>query len=221
MNLSLYSVRAFVVLDTEGNRVLAKYYRSKSHPQGESKDLLNLKEQKAFEKGLWQKTKKAGGEYSWFFFVPLCFLKSITGDIILFDSHLVVYKHSLDLILYFVAGPTENEVMVHAALTSLSDALTMLLRNSLEKRGVLENLDLVLLCLDETIDDGSVISNFLMTSLLLICVCRIIVDTDAAAIASRVSRPRPDTTEIVINEQTIMSAYQTVKEKMQQRIGSL
>ncbi|KAF8911570.1 coatomer protein [Gymnopilus junonius] len=185
MNLSLYSVQAFIVLDTEGNRVLAKYYRPKSHPQGESKDFLTLKEQKAFEKGLWQKTKKPG------------------GDIILYDSHLVVYKHSLDLILYFVAGSTENELMLYSALSSLTDALTMLLRNSLEKRGVLENLDLVLLCLDETIDDG------------------IIVDTDAAAIASRVSRPRPDTTEIIINEQTIMSAYQTVKEKMQQRIGQL
>ena len=79
----------------------------------------------------------------------------LIGDIILYDSHLVVYKHSnLDLILYFIAGPTENEIMLHAALTSLTDALTMLLRNSLEKRGVLENLDLVLLCLDETIDDG-------------------------------------------------------------------
>lgn len=63
MNLSLYSVQAFVVLDTEGNRVLAKYYRPKSHPQGESKELLTLKEQKVFEKGLWQKTKKAGGAY--------------------------------------------------------------------------------------------------------------------------------------------------------------
>ena len=50
---------------------------------------------------------------------------------------------------------------------------------------------------------------------------RIIVDTDATAIASRVSRTRPDTTEIVINEQTIMNAYQTVKEKMQQRMGQL
>jgi hypothetical protein len=50
---------------------------------------------------------------------------------------------------------------------------------------------------------------------------RIIVDTDPAAIASRVSRPRADTTEIIINEQTIMSAYQTVKEKMAQRIGQL
>jgi len=61
MNLSLYSINAFLILDTEGSRVLAKYYRPKGHPKGESKDLLTLKEQKAFEKGLWTKTKKAGG----------------------------------------------------------------------------------------------------------------------------------------------------------------
>lgn len=47
---------------------------------------------------------------------------------------------------------------------------------------------------------------------------RIIVETDSTAIASRVSRPRPDTTDIVINEETIMSAYQTVKARVQQRI---
>lgn len=73
---------------------------------------------------------------------------------ILYDGHLAVYKHSLDVILYFIAGPTENELMISLALNSLTDSLTMLLRNSLEKRGILENLDLVLLCLDETIDDG-------------------------------------------------------------------
>jgi hypothetical protein len=78
----------------------------------------------------------------------------IQGEIILYDSHLAVYRHSLDLILYFIAGPTENELMLSVALGALTDALTMLLRNSLEKRGVLESLDLVLLCLDETIDDG-------------------------------------------------------------------
>ena len=78
-------------------------------------------------------------------------------DIILYDSHLAVYKHSLNLILYFIARPTENDLMISAALTSLTDALTMLLWNSLEKRGVLKNLDLVLLCLDETIDNGWVL----------------------------------------------------------------
>lgn len=61
MNLSLYTIQAFLILDSEGNRVLAKYYNPKGNPQGEVKEFLNLKDQKAFEKGLWQKTKKAGG----------------------------------------------------------------------------------------------------------------------------------------------------------------
>ncbi|KAJ2928653.1 hypothetical protein H1R20_g8426, partial [Candolleomyces eurysporus] len=187
MNLSLYTIQAFLILDSEGNRVLAKYYNPKGNPQGEVKEFLTLKDQKAFEKGLWQKTKKAG------------------GDVILYDGHLAVYKHSLDVILYFIAGPTENELMINVALGSLTDSLTMLLRNSLEKRGILENLDLVLLCLDETIDDG------------------VIVDTDSAAVASRVTRPRADS-DIVglnINEQTLMSAYLTVRDKVQQRIQQL
>jgi len=61
MNLSIYSIQAFVVLDTEGSRVLAKYYKPKGSPSADSKGFGGLKEQKAFEKGLWQKTKKAGG----------------------------------------------------------------------------------------------------------------------------------------------------------------
>ena len=80
-----------------------------------------------------------------------------TGDIILYDSQLAVYKHSLDLIFYIIGDPAENELMLHAALVAFSDAVHMLLRNQVEKRGVLENLDLVLLCLDETIDDGCVL----------------------------------------------------------------
>jgi len=61
MNLSIYSIQAFVVLDTEGNRVLSKYYKPKGGPSADSKGFGGLKEQKAFEKGLFQKTKKAGG----------------------------------------------------------------------------------------------------------------------------------------------------------------
>jgi hypothetical protein len=66
---------------------------------------------------------------------------------------------------------------------------------------------------------------------------RIILETDAAAIAARVSRPRADTTDIVINEQTVRDAcksillWDTVKlglmivstfrDRLQQRIGQL
>lgn len=46
----------------------------------------------------------------------------------------------------------------------------------------------------------------------------IIVETDSTTIASRVSRPKADTTEIVINEQTLISAYQTMRDRVQQRL---
>jgi Na+-transporting NADH:ubiquinone oxidoreductase subunit NqrC len=62
-NLSLYTISAFVALDTDGNRVLAKYYKHKNTPAliGDGKAFLTLKDQRAFEKGLWEKTKKPGG----------------------------------------------------------------------------------------------------------------------------------------------------------------
>lgn len=136
----------------------------------------------------------------------------------MYDGRLAVYKHSLDLIFYIIGNPDENELMLYAALNAFSDAVHLLLRNQVEKRALLENLDLVLLCLDETIDEGC--EHYSLRFLYLTNRYRIIVETDSTTIASRVSRPKADTNDIVINEQTIMNAYQTMKEKMQQRIAS-
>lgn len=47
--------------------------------------------------------------------------------------------------------------MLQSALSAFMDAVHLLLRNQVEKRAVLENLDCVILCLDETIDDGCVL----------------------------------------------------------------
>jgi coatomer subunit zeta len=70
MNLSLYSVDAFVILDTSGEPVLAKYYHNKSRPLVDTsytgpaaKAFATPKDQRAFEKGLLAKTKKPGGAY--------------------------------------------------------------------------------------------------------------------------------------------------------------
>lgn len=76
------------------------------------------------------------------------------GDIILYDSQLVVHKSSADVIFYLVGSPEENELMLHSALMAFWEALQILLRNQVERLSVLENFDLVMLCLDETIDDG-------------------------------------------------------------------
>lgn len=83
-NLSLYTVSALLILDTDGQRVLAKYYAPPHHDastgagagHGVAADLgvgaggpgmpglTTLKEQKAFEKGLMDKIRRGGGEFS-------------------------------------------------------------------------------------------------------------------------------------------------------------
>ena len=76
------------------------------------------------------------------------------GDIILFEGRLAIYKASTDLIFYIIGSADENELMLSLALNSFHDALSVLLRNQIERRAVLENYDITMLCLDETIDDG-------------------------------------------------------------------
>lgn len=67
-----------------------------------------------------------------------------------------MYKQTADVIFYIIGNAEENELMLSLALNSFYDALSMLLRNQVEKRAVLENYDLAMLCLDETVDDGCV-----------------------------------------------------------------
>ncbi|POY70457.1 hypothetical protein BMF94_6525 [Rhodotorula taiwanensis] len=189
-NLQLQMVTAVILIDNDSNRILAKYF----HPEHQDPKQVNppkhpfatLKEQRAFEAAIWEKTRKQ------------------SGDILLYDNSLVLYKQAVDLTFYVIGPAGENEVMLSSVLGAFYDAVALLLRHQVEKRAILENLDLVVLALDETIDNG------------------IVLETDPIAIASRVSRPRPDATvnlaDIQLNEQSIMQAFTTVRDKIGQRI---
>ena len=82
-NLSLYTISALLILDTDGQRVLAKYYAPPHNEAGGQSGtpglglvaelgvgaggpgmpgLTTLKEQKNFEKGLMEKIRRGGGE---------------------------------------------------------------------------------------------------------------------------------------------------------------
>ncbi|KAE8224679.1 hypothetical protein CF319_g2472 [Tilletia indica] len=219
-NLSLYTTTAILILDTDGNRLIAKYYQpphaASTAPTGSAptpaavtlpfgasslptqlsavNPYPTFKEQRVFEKAVFDKTRRAHT------LAASSAAASGADNILLYDSQLVVYKASLDVIFYVVGPASENELMLGGVLNAFFDATSMLLRQQVEKRALLENLDLVTLALDETVDDG------------------IILETDSTAIASRVSRPRPDPTELPINEQTLMSAYSTLRDRVTQRI---
>lgn len=78
------------------------------------------------------------------------------AEIIMYEGHVVTYRPMVDLILYAVGLPDGNELMLASVMNGFAEALGILLRGQVEKRTVLEALDLTMLCLDETVDDGYV-----------------------------------------------------------------
>jgi len=69
-----------------------------------------LKDQKAFEKGLSEKTKKQ------------------SSDVILYDNKLCVYKQAVDATLYVIGGAEENDIMIYLVVVALRDCLDALLK---------------------------------------------------------------------------------------------
>lgn len=171
-----------LLLDADGNRILAKYYQppqetiSETPPAapttaglgalGARNPYQTLKEQHALERAVWDKARRA------------------SGDVFQYDNNLVLFKSTYDVFLFVIAPERENELMMHSFLTSLYETLSVLLQSQVDKRTILDNLDLVTLAIDESVDDG------------------VILETDSAAIANRVTRPRPDSIEVQINEQS-------------------
>ncbi|XP_073689610.1 coatomer subunit zeta-2 isoform X1 [Garra rufa] len=130
---SLYTVKAVFILDNDGNRLLSKYYDPDLYP--------SMKEQKNFEKNVFNKTHKADNE--------IAFLEGMT----------IVYKSSIDLFFYVVGSAQENELMLMAVLNCLFESLSQMLRKNVEKRTLLDNMDGVFLVVDEIIDGGVILES--------------------------------------------------------------
>ncbi|KAJ4296130.1 Golgi-to-ER vesicle coat component [Collariella sp. IMI 366227] len=143
--MSLYSVNAILILSSEdGSRIFTKYYtpphQAPSHAGASSSSPYPDKTaQIRFEKALLQKTAKQ------------------TGDILLFDNRIVLYKMESDVALYVVGSLDDNEILLYNVLLALRDSLHLLFKQSVDKRTIIENYDLVSLAIDEICDDGVVL----------------------------------------------------------------
>ncbi|KAE8727763.1 Coatomer subunit zeta-2 [Hibiscus syriacus] len=140
------SIRNILLLDSEGHRVAVKYY---------SDDWLTNSAKEAFEKALFSKTQKTNARTE--------------AEIAMFENHIIVYKFVQDLHFFVTGAEGENELILVTVLQGFFDAVGLLLRGAVDKKEALENLDLILLCLDEIVDGG------------------IILETDASAIAGKVA----------------------------------
>jgi len=164
---SLYVIKGIAILDNDGKRILAKYYDTKMFP--------TAKEQKAFEKNMFNKTHRASVE------------------IVMLENTTCVYRSYVDLFFYVIGSNNENELILTSVLNCLYDSISQILRKNIEKRSLMENLDVAMLALDEICDNG------------------IILESDPSAIAFRVAVRNDD---IPIGEQTVAQVIQSAKEQL-------
>ncbi|KAL2244706.1 UNVERIFIED_CONTAM: Coatomer subunit zeta-1 [Sesamum indicum] len=166
------SVKNILLLDSEGKRVAVKYY-SDDWPTNSAKE--------AFEKAVFTKTQKTNARTE--------------AEIAMFENNIIVYKFVQDLHFYVTGSEDESELILATVLQGFFDAVGILLRGNVDKREALENLDLILLCIDEIVDGG------------------IILETDANSIASKVASHSIDS-GAPLSEQTISQALATAREHL-------
>ncbi|KHJ92562.1 clathrin adaptor complex small chain [Oesophagostomum dentatum] len=126
---SMYSVKGIVILDQDGNRVIAKYF--------DKNTFGTTKEQKAFEKSLFQKTSR-----------------NSSSEIILLDGVTCIYRSNVDLYMYVLGSSRENELVLESLLNCLYDAISTVLRKNVEKKALIDAMDTCILIIDEICDEG-------------------------------------------------------------------
>ncbi|EER35996.1 hypothetical protein CTRG_00735 [Candida tropicalis MYA-3404] len=194
LNISLYTVSAVLILDNEGSRLFAKYYKP-TLPEDSINSSIKFphqfetqQQQIKFEKNLFDKIYK------------------VNQDILLYDNHLITYKQINDVLIVLVSPLNENESLIYSTMNNLSEALTILLNNTIDKQTILEKFDMVSLAIDETIDDG------------------IIIEYDPATIVSRVTNPPVAGLEgvnlknIDISEKGLFNALSFASKKLGERL---
>eukprot|EP00605_Chrysophyceae_sp_TOSAG23-4_P001821 GSChrysophyteH1.ASY1.ANO1.2011.1 assembled CDS len=120
-----------VVLNNDGQRVLAKYFDNRSDDE-------QAKAENAFHK----KTKHNK-------YIHDC-------DVILCDGEVVTYRTGSDCKFFISSTADENELVLAGVLDAIFDTLSLLFSGQMDHRTILDNLELVLLTIDEVIDHGHI-----------------------------------------------------------------
>ncbi|KAL9678076.1 hypothetical protein QQ045_015915 [Rhodiola kirilowii] len=110
------------------------------------------------------------------------------------ENNIIVYKFVQDLHFFVTGGDDENELILATVLQGFFDSVALLLRNNVDKREALANLDLIFLCLDEIVYGG------------------LILETEANVIVGKVVTNNLESAGS-LSEQTITQALATAREQ--------
>lgn len=86
----------------------------------------------------------------------IIFLIRFAAEIILLDGMICVYRSNVDLFFYVMSGADENELILVSALNCLYDSISLVLRKNVEKKALIDDMDIAMLIVDEICDNGFV-----------------------------------------------------------------
>ena len=117
----------------------------------------------------------------------------------LLDQTVVVYRNFSDASLFVIGVVDENELLLASVLETIVESLSLLLRNNVNHRTLLENFDYLLLVLDEVVDRG------------------VVMETDPAQVARRVAMMEGDSAT-PLHEKTLSELIDTARDQLTDRI---
>eukprot|EP00485_Elphidium_margaritaceum_P007270 CAMPEP_0202703270 /NCGR_PEP_ID=MMETSP1385-20130828/16126_1 /ASSEMBLY_ACC=CAM_ASM_000861 /TAXON_ID=933848 /ORGANISM="Elphidium margaritaceum" /LENGTH=172 /DNA_ID=CAMNT_0049361093 /DNA_START=57 /DNA_END=575 /DNA_ORIENTATION=+ len=127
------TIQAIIILDSNGRRLCAKYF-------SQGAEFSNKTNQTKFESEILAKSNRS--------------IQRSDNDVLIYNNHLVLYVSSANVRIFVVASSTANELVVDEVLRALESALTTLLKGQIDTRGIIDNMDYVLLAMDEVCEDG-------------------------------------------------------------------
>ena len=105
-------------------------------------------------------------------------------------------KARADVLMYVVGSEDENELILDTVLDGVTGALSILLGGDVSANNILEHLDVAMLTVDETVDDG------------------IILEVDSKTIVNRVLMQGADGSVKDITDMTISQAMEVAREQL-------
>uniref|UniRef100_A0A5S6QT70 Coatomer subunit zeta n=1 Tax=Trichuris muris TaxID=70415 RepID=A0A5S6QT70_TRIMR len=126
----VYCVKGIMLLDSDGNRLIAKYY-------GDT--FAGVQQEKEFERKVFNKTKK------------------LNSDIILLDGLICLYKSNVDLYFCVIGSGQQDELILYSVLNCFYESVVHILKKSIEKKTLYECIDMVMLAVDEICDSGVIL----------------------------------------------------------------
>ena len=116
--MAVPQVLALLIIDGDGSRLITKYYNG---------FMKSAAEQAAFEAKLFKKTKHTTARAE--------------AEIIMMDNLVAIFRATMDTRFYIIGNVSENELILTCVLDCMHDSLNALLRGQLDRRAVLDSLE--------------------------------------------------------------------------------